>query len=95
KEMIDEAAELWKTEYLKGFLRSKYRAAINMMFYEEVKGNPKEALAWEEKAEAAMLLCPLGGSEYDITMLELWKKTLEDRIKDFQKLKIYFDGNLN
>lgn len=95
KDMIDNAAELWKAEFSKGFLRSKYRAAINMMFYEEVKGNPKEALAWEEKAEVAMLKCPVGGSDYDIELLALWKKTLEVRIKDFQKLKIYFDGNLN
>jgi len=95
KDMIDKAAELWKTEYVKGFLRSKYRAAINMMFYEEVRGKPEEALAWEEKAEAAMLNCPVGGSYEDISMLVLWKKTLEDRIMDFQKLKIYFDGNLN
>ncbi len=95
KEMIDNAAELWKVEYSKGFLRSKYRAAINMMFYEEVKGNPEEALAWEEKAGVAMLECPVGGSDYDIDLLTLWKKTLEDRIKDYQKLKIYFDGNLN
>ncbi len=95
KEMMDDAAELWKAEYSKGIFRTKYRAAINMMFYEEVKGNPKEALAWEDKALVAMLNCPIGGSDYDISLLELWKKTLEVRIKDFQKLKIYFDGNLN
>jgi len=95
KEMIDDAAELWKAEYSKGFFRSKYRAAINMMFYEEVKGNPKEALAWEDKALVAMLNCPIGGSDYDIELLASWKKTLEVRVKDYQKLKIYFDGNLN
>lgn len=95
KDMIDNAAELWKAEYKRGFFRSKYRAAINMMFYEEVKGNPKEALAWEIKAEEAILNCPVGGSDYDIAMLASWKKTLQDRSKDFEKLKIYFDGNLN
>lgn len=95
KDMIDNAAELWTAEYKKGFFRSKYRAAINMMFYEEVKGNPKEALAWEVKAEEAMLNCPVGGSDYDIALLALWKKMLQERSKDFEKLKIYFDGNLN
>jgi len=95
KNLIDDAAKLWETEFLKGIFRSKYRAAINLMFYEEVKGNPKEALLWEDKAEEALLNCPMGGADYDIALLAQWKKVLEDRIKEVQKLKIYFDGNLN
>lgn len=95
KDMIDEAAKLWEVEFSKGIFRSKYRAAINMMFYEEVKGNPNQALLWEEKAEVAMLHCPIGGADNDFAMLAKWKKVLVDRIKEFQKLKIYFDGNIN
>jgi hypothetical protein len=95
KDLIEDAAKLWEMEFAKGIFRSKYRAAINMMFYEEVKGNPKQALIWEDRAEEAVLNCPIGGSDYDIAMLAQWKKLLEDRIKEFQKLKIYFDGNLN
>jgi len=94
-EWIDQAAELWKVEYAKGLFRSKYRAAINMMFYEEVKGHPWKALEWEAKAEEALTKCPIGGSDDDISLLVLWKKTLEDRVKDYETLKIYFDGNLN
>jgi len=95
KDLIDDAAKLWESEFSKGFFRSKYRAAINMMFYEEVKGNPKQALLWEDKAEEAMLNCPIVGSDYDIALLAQWKKLLEDRLKEVQTLKIYFDGNLN
>jgi hypothetical protein len=95
KDQLDGAAELWKVECEKGIFRSKYRAAINMMFFEEVKGNPVEALKWEEKAEMSIENCPIGGSDYDIALLAQWKNVLSDRIKDFQKLKIYFDGNLN
>ena len=95
KAQIDDAAELWKIECEKGFFRSKYRAAINMMLFEEVKGYPEVALEWVKKAEESMKLCPIGGSDYDIALLALWKNLLNDRVKDFQKLKIYFDGNLN
>jgi len=95
KDMIDDAAELWKTVYKKGYFRSNYRAAINMMFFEEVKGNPKEALIWEKHAEDAMLICPIGGADYDRELLRQWKAMLLDRIKEFEKLKIYFDGGLN
>ncbi len=95
KNLIDQAAELWKIEFSKGFLRSKYRAAINMMLYEEVKGNPNEALLWEAKAETSMQECPMGGADYDVALLTQWKSILNDRLKEIQKLKIYFDGNLN
>lgn len=95
KDLIDDAAKLWETEYSKGFFRSKYRAAINRMFYEEVKGNPAQALLWEEKAEVAMANCPIGGSDEDFAMLAKWKKVLLERVKEVQKLKIYFDGNIN
>jgi len=95
EELIDDAAKLWEVEFEKGFLRSKYRAAINMMFYEEVKGVPSLALSWEAKAEEALNKCPIGGSDFDIALLAQWKKELEDRVNDVQKLKIYFVGNLN
>ncbi|HET9571884.1 MAG TPA: DUF6340 family protein [Bacteroidales bacterium] len=92
---IDEAATLWKLEFEKGIFRSKYRAAMNMMFYEELKGNPAEALVWCKKAEEAMLQCPIGSADYDVVYLNQRKIALEDRVEDVQKLKIYFDGNLN
>lgn len=95
KDQLDQAAELWKVEYVKGLFRSKYRAAFNMMFYEDVKGNPKEALDWLAKAEGAMKLSPTGASDYDVHLLARWKGLLKDRLDEFQKLKIYFDGNLN
>lgn len=95
KDQMDQAAALWELEYHKGYLRSKYRAAINMMLNEEVKGHPEEALAWEEKAEVAVQKCPDGGSDYDIVLMVRWKGLLKDRIQEMQKLKIYFDGNLN
>lgn len=95
KNQFDAAAELWTMEFQKGFFRSRYRAAINMMLFEEVKGNPNEALKWVEKAEKAIQECPIGGSDYDISLLAQWKIVLKERVKDFQKLKIYFDGILN
>lgn len=95
KEQMDAAAELWKEEFLKGFFRSRYRAAINMMLFEEVKGNPNDALVWEGKAEKALEECPIGGADNDVILLKHWKIVLKERIKDFQTLKIYFDGNLN
>lgn len=95
KEQIDAAAELWKVECQKGLFRSKYRAAINMMLFEEVKGNPIEALKWVEKAEKAMEECPIGPADNDVILLKQWKVLLNERAKDFQTLKLYFDGNLN
>lgn len=95
KERIGPAAELWTVEFDKGFMRTKYRAAINMMLYEEVMGNPLKAMEWAVKASEAMQRCPIGASDYDIVLLRRWKSGLKDRIEDFDKLKIYFDGTLN
>jgi hypothetical protein len=95
RDLVDQAAELWKTEYEKGWFRNRYRAAINMMFFEELKGNPEKALQWLAKAEKAMELSPTGASDYDVHLLASWKGLLKDRLEEFQKLKIYFDGNLN
>jgi hypothetical protein len=95
KEELAQAAELWKLEYAKGQFRSKYRAAINMMLFEEAMGRPVQALEWVTKAEDAIRQCPIGGADYDIDLLARSKMDLQVRLKEFQKLKIYFDGNLN
>lgn len=95
KERIGSAAELWAVEYEKGFMRTKYRAAINMMLYEEVMGNPLKAMEWVGKAAEAMQSCPIDASDYDRALLRRWKSKLKDRIEEFEKLKIYFDGTLN
>lgn len=95
KERIGSAAELWAVEFERGFMRTKYRAAINMMLYEEVMGNPVKAMKWVDKAAEAMRQCPIGASDYDQELLRRWKTGLKDRLVDFEKLKIYFDGTLN
>jgi len=95
KERIGPAAELWAVEFEKGFMRTKYRAAINMMLYEEVMGNPVKALEWVGKAAEAMQNCPIEASDYDKDLLLRSQRKLKDRIEEFEKLKIYFDGTLN
>jgi len=95
RKSLDEAAALWQMEYNKSLFRTKYRSAINMMFYEEVKGNPSEALVWGRRAEKAMNSTWSGGTIYDTELLKQWKKILEERVQEYEKLKIYFDGNLN
>ncbi len=48
------ATGLWKDEYFKGFGKSVYRAAMNMMLYYETIDKPDEALEWASKAKDAM-----------------------------------------
>jgi hypothetical protein len=89
------AADLWQKEYKKGFGRSVYRAAMNMMLYEEFAGHPKEALMWGDKAKESIESCPFGATSYDTAFLTEWTETLQERVIDYQKLKIYFDDHLN
>jgi hypothetical protein len=95
KDSLDAASLLWKNSYDKGHFRTKYRAAMNMVMYSEAKGDPKAALEWAKRAETAMQSCPTGAAFYDEELLTRWKEVLEVRLKEYDKLKIYFEGDLN
>lgn len=92
---MDGAASLWREEFEKGFGRSVYRSAMNMMLYSEFTGNPMEALSWSKKAEDAVARCPFGITSYDRFLFQGWVVALHVRAADLEKLKIYFNGNLN
>lgn len=51
---FDEAFALWKDEYEKGFGKSVYRAAMNIMIYYQYLDMPDEALLWAENAKLAI-----------------------------------------
>jgi hypothetical protein len=89
------ASALWLEEYNKGFGRSVYRAAMNMMLYYEVQGDINEALAWSKKTEQAMSHPLFGVSSFDLSLFQNWKDALQTRSLEYEKLKIYFNGNLN
>ena len=85
----EKAGALWKEEYERGFGRSVYRAAMNMMLYAEYTGNPMDALAWSVKAEDAIKRFALGPTEIDSYILEESKAVLQTRAADYEKLKMY------
>jgi len=86
------AATLWKEEFEKGFGKSVYHAAMNMILYAEYQTNPKEALIWYEKAEKNMTDRSLGISVYDRWLLESWKQILRVRSAEYDWLKINFNS---
>jgi Family of unknown function (DUF6340) len=89
------AVAFWRTEVEKGFGRSVYRAAMNMMLYYEYKGKPDEALVWAGKAEKLILRSPFDVPAFDKDLFRKWSKSLQISSLEYQKLKIYFDGRLN
>jgi len=88
------AAALWLEEYNKGFGRSVYRAAMNMMLYHEVQGDMNEAMEWGRKTEQTIDCSHFGASSFDLELLKNWLETLQMRSIESEKLKIYFNGNL-
>jgi len=85
------AATLWQDEFKKGFGRSVYRAALNMMLYHEYSGDPEEALVWADQAEKAMNDFLFGATIYDKWLFVNYKEALRVRAFDLKKLKIYFN----
>lgn len=53
-ENFDEAIALWKDEYEKGFGKSVYRAAMNIMTYYQYLDKPEESLLWAKNARTAI-----------------------------------------
>ena len=89
------AAILWKDEFDKGFGKSVYHAAMNMILYAEYLQNPNEALVWCEKAEKAMKDRSSRVTVYDRWLLESWKQILKVRSAEFEMLKIYLNDPKN
>jgi hypothetical protein len=89
------AAAWWKEEYVKGFGKSVYRAAMNMMLYAEFLHDPIEALGWCDRAIKAMSDCPFKVPAYDQWLLQDWKKVLLIRSADYEKFRVYFKDKWN
>ena len=89
------AAALWREEFDKGFGRSVYRAAMNMMLYSEYLKDPNEALAWSKKVQKVISDFPFGATLYDQWLFLDWVESLRVRSKEFDALKIYFKGVKN
>ena len=91
----DAAASLWREEYKKGFGRSVYRSAMNMMLYYEYMGNPKEALEWSKKVKEAVDKMPLapmfGFSAFETWLYYTWVEALKVRSIETDMLKVYFN----
>lgn len=85
------AASLWRKEFEKGFGKSVYRAAMNMMLYYEFSGNPKEALLWADKAEKVMAKFSDEAVLQDKWILLNYIKSLEVDAYSQEKLKTYFN----
>lgn len=94
KEDWKGASVYWEEEYRKGFGRSVYRAAMNMMLYYEVVGSPNDALDWSRKAEQAMDRMPFFVPKADTKQYVDWVQKLIIRSQEYEKLKIYFKGIL-
>lgn len=95
KDDWEGAAILWKDEYDKGFGRSVYRAAMNIMLYEEFVHTPDDALAWVERVEKAMKDCIVGANEIDKWYFGKLKDFLAIRSSEYAKLKRYIENNQN
>jgi len=89
------AAALWRDEFNYGFGRSVYRAALNMMLYEEYMHTPDDALSWVDKVEKAMKNCIIGANDIDIWYFGKLKELLNVRSVEYAKLKRYFEHNQN
>jgi hypothetical protein len=92
---LDQASDLWQKEYKTGFLRNRYRAAMNMMLFHEINGSPEAALQWADKAKVAMKTNAYGATYEDEQLLEEWKQNLRLRVEDNKKLKFYLERKSN
>jgi len=86
------AATLWREEFEKGFGKSVYRSAMNMMLYCELSGNPKEALVWANKAVQKMNTFQFGVPSTDQYIWAYWVASLKQRVVDVEKLERYFNS---
>lgn len=84
----DGAAVIWQDEYNKGFGRSPYRAAMNMMLYYEYLDKPEEAVAWGEKAKLKMDKGIFKGNESDRQVLSAYIEYLNKRKVELSELNI-------
>jgi|GEM_PF-1151484 len=91
----DGAASLWQEEYEKGFGRSVYRAAMNMMLYFERAGNPLAALEWCDLAQASFNQSFFRPKNLEIRILNAWKTSLVVRVSEMNRLTLYFNGKLD
>jgi len=82
------AATLWRDEFDHGFGRSVYRAALNLMLYEEYKHTPDDALGWVDRVDKAMKNCIIGATEIDLWYFGKLKEFLTVRSVEYAKLKI-------
>lgn len=89
------ASALWLQEYDKGFGRSVYRAAMNMMLYYEIQGDIDQALVWSKKTEQAMIHPLFGVSSFDLSLFQNWKEAIQARSLEYEKLKVYFNGKID
>jgi len=89
------AAVLWKEEFNKGFGKSVYHAAMNMILYAEYLQDPNKALVWCEKADLAMRDHSSSVTAYDRWLLESWKKILRVRSAEFEMLKFLLNDPQN
>ncbi|MDD4922538.1 MAG: DUF6340 family protein [Bacteroidales bacterium] len=84
------AAVLWQEEFDKGFGRSVYRAAMNMMLYFDFSGNPKESLVWGKKAESVMEKFFSRPTPEDQLFYLNYSRLLQKRLVEVDQLKRYF-----
>jgi hypothetical protein len=93
------AAELWRTEYEKGWGKSVYRAAMNMMLYCEYMGNPAEALEWSLSVQKAVGKLPfaavMGFTSYERWLFHTWVEALKIRSRETDQLNLYLGGQEN
>jgi hypothetical protein len=80
------ASELWQEEFDKGFGRSVYRSAMNMMLYYEYQDKPEEALIWGERAKTSFDSHFMHGSAWDRQVLSAYITYLQRRKEELSKL---------
>ena len=90
---LDQAATLWEAEYSNATFRSKYRAALNLVLYNDVKDRIDIASDWLAKAETAIKESPFGSTFLDEALLSWWKVYLPEKSINNEKLKKIFDEN--
>jgi hypothetical protein len=77
---------LWQEEFDKGFGRSVYRSAMNMMLYYEYQDKPEEALIWGERAKTSFDSHFMHGSAWDRQVLSAYITYLQLRKEELSKL---------
>jgi len=82
------ASNLWQDEYEKGFGKSVYRAAMNMMLYYEYLDKPEEALKWNNRAQVAMDKSFPRYSVQDKQILDANIEYIQQRMEELSRLKV-------